>query len=349
MKPIQLAFIAILILSISLNSCSSTTLSVPGDSNNTTEIEPASSLGIIELKISVLPFLSYAPFFIAQEEGYFTEQGLKVEFVRIDKTSEAIPALAQGQIDVAAGFFDVSTLNAIARGGNIKYVSDKGYLAVGHCSATTWVLRTELSESNELDDLVNITGKKVAFTPTSSAEYALDLLLIDAGISSADVEVHNIPLPARLEGLGTGAIDLAAVSDPWTVRMVNAGYGKIWHPWEEVLPDFQFSVIMFGPNLLEKNRQAGERFIIAYLKAVQQYIEGKTDRNIEIISKYTQMDRNEVKQSCWMAMKPDGMLDLSGMAGFQEWAISKGYLEQIIPEEQIVDLGFIEYANQALR
>ncbi|MBN1148159.1 MAG: ABC transporter substrate-binding protein [Anaerolineales bacterium] len=349
MKPIRLAFIAILILSIPLSACGPAEHSEQGQPIHTKEPEPATSPDITELVVSVLPFLSYAPFFIAQEEGYFTEQGLKVEFIRIEKTSEAIPALAQGQIDVAAGFFDVSTLNAIARGGNIKYVSDKGYLAVDHCSASTWVLRTDLYDSGALDDLKNMVDKKAAFTPTSSAEYALDLLLKGSGISSADVEVLNIPLATRLEGLGTGAIDLAAVSDPWTVRMVNAGYGKIWHPWEQVLPDFQFSVIMFGPNLLEKNRRIGERFIVAYLKAVRQYIAGKTDRNVEIIAKYTQIDPAEVQQSCWMAMRPDGTLDLAGMADFQEWALSKGYLDQLIPVEQIVDLSFIKYANQALK
>ena len=301
------------------------------------------------LTVSVLPFLSYAPFFIAQEEGYFAEQGLEVEFVRIDKTSDAMPALAQGQIDVAAGFFDVSTLNAIAQGGNIKYVSDKGYLAPQDCSAACWVLSQALVESGELDDLNNIAGKKVAYTPTSSAEYAMDVLIKDTGLSSADVETLNIPLPTRLEGLGNGSIDLAAVSDPWTIRMVNAGYGQVWHPWEEVLPNFQFSIIMFGPNLLEKNRDAGNRFIMAYLKSVKQYHEGKTDRNVEIIAKYTEMDPEEVRQSCWMIMKDDGMMDLSGMAGFQQWAVEKGYQTKIIPDDQLVDLSFIEYAKEAMK
>lgn len=303
----------------------------------------------VQLNVSVLPFLSYGPFFIAQEEGYFAEQGLEVEFVRIDKTSEAMPALAQGQIDVAAGFFDVSTLNAIAKGANIKYVSDKGYLDPDHCSSATWVLRKDLVESGELDDLKNIAGKKFAYTPTSSAEYALDVLLEDVGLTSEDVEGLSIPMPARLEGLGNASIDAAAVSDPWTIRMVNAGYGEIWHPWEELLPNFQFSVIMFGPNLLEDNPEVGNRFMIAYLGAVRQYNQGKNERNIEIIAEYTGMEPEEVEQACWMAMKDDGRLDISGMAGFQEWAISKGYSDEMVPEEQFVDLRFVEYANEALK
>ncbi len=302
----------------------------------------------VKLKVSVLPFISYAPFFIALEEGFFAEQGIEVEFLRIEATSEAMPALASGEIDVAAGFYDVSTLNAIAQGGKIKYVSDKGYLDAQSCAFATWVVRQDILDSGTLDDLNNLKGMKIALTPASSAEYALYLLLEEADLSEEDVEVLNIPVPNRHEGLGNGSIDIAATGEPWVVRAINAGYGNIWRPWNEYMPNFQFSIIMYGPNLLEKNPDAGRRFMIAYLKAVRQYNQGKTERNVEIIAKHTQMQPEEVRQACWMAMKSDGSLVLEGMEGFQEWAFNKGLLVSKVSEEQLVDLSFVEYANQYL-
>ncbi|MCC7129345.1 MAG: hypothetical protein B6D39_07000 [Anaerolineae bacterium UTCFX2] len=306
---------------------------------------------MVKLTVSILPFLSYAPIFIAKEEGYFAEQGLEVEFVRIDRTSEAMPALAQRQIDVASGFFDVSTLNAVAQGGEIKYVSDKGYLDPAGCAASTFVIRKDILESGALDDLRNIKGMKVALTPASSAEYALDLLLKDVGLSSSDVEILNIPLPARLDGMGNKSVDIAAVSDPWTIRIVNAGYGEIWNPWQKLMPNFQFSINMYGPNLLKKNPEIGRKYMIAYLKGVRQYNQGKTPRNIEIIAAATQIDPKEVEQSCWMSMRDDGMIDLatSGISGFQEWAIAKGLLISEVAPEDLLDLSFVTAANEALK
>lgn len=302
----------------------------------------------VKLKVSVLPFLSYAPLFIAQEEGFFKEQGLEVEFVRIDKTSDAMPALAQGQIDVAAGFFDVSTLNAVAKGGGIQYVADKGYLDAKGCGASAWVMRKDLVE--RLKDLKNIRGLKVALTPTSSAEYALDMLLKDVGLSHADVEILNIPLAARLEGLGSGAVDIAAMSDPWTVRAVQAG-GVEWRPWQTYLPDFQFSVTMFGPNLLVKDRELGQRYLTAYLKGARQYNQGKTARNVAIISQYTQITPEEVQASCWMSIRPDGLIDLNdpGLLAFQDWAVANGYQDAIVAPEKLIDLSLIQAAGQALK
>jgi len=307
------------------------------------------SQALTKIKVSILPFLSYAPIFIAKEEGFFAEQGFDVEFVRIDKTSEAIPALAQGQIDVASGNIEASTLNAVAKGGDIKYVSDKGYLDPNSCSSSTFVVRKELLDNGTLNDLKNIKGMKVALTPASPPEYALDVLLKDTGLTSKDVEILNIPLPARLEGMGNGSVDIAAVSDPWTIRMVNAGYGEVWNPWEKLLPNFQFSVNMYGPNFLKKNPEFGKKYMIAYLKGVRQYNQGKTDRNVDIIAKYTQMKPEEVKQSCWMTMRSDGSIDISGVTGFEEWALAKGLLVSMVPPEDLLDLSFVQSANDALK
>lgn len=317
--------------------------------NPTATNAPQPAAEKVKIKVSILPFLSYGPVFIAQEEGFFAEQGFEVEFVRIDKTSEAMPALAQGQIDVASGFFDVSTLNAIAKGADIKYVSDKGYLDPAGCSASTFVVRQDILDSGVLDDLKNIKGMKVALTPASSAEYALDVLLKDTGLSAKDVEVLNIPLPARLEGLGNKSVDIAAVSDPWTLRMVKAGYGQSWNPWEKLMPNLQFSINMYGPNFLKKNPELGKKYMIAYLKGVRQYNQGKTPRNVEIIAKYTQMTPEEVSASCWMSMRDDGLIDISGMAGFQEWAVARGLQEKLVPNDQLLDMSFVEYANTALK
>jgi NitT/TauT family transport system substrate-binding protein len=251
---------------------------------------------MIKIKVSTLPFLTYAPLFIAKEEGYYAEQGLDVEFVPIATNSDAMAPLAQGQIDVASGSFDVSTLNAIAKGADIKYVSDKGYLDPNNCSAMTFVVRKGLLESGALKDPAKLKGMKVALMPASSSEYALDLILKDTGITTKDMDVQNLPFPARLEAMKNGSLDITAVSDPWTVRFANAGYTAVWKGMEQVLPNIQFSVNIYGPNFLEKNPELGKKYMIAYLKGVRQYNLGKTDRNIAILAQYTQMKPEEVKQ-----------------------------------------------------
>jgi NitT/TauT family transport system substrate-binding protein len=346
-------FMWFLVITILLTGCASTGSPQPATTQAPAAATEAPQSGatqqLTKIKVSVLPFLTYAPLFIAKEEGFYAEQGLDVEFVPIDKNSDAMAPLAQGQIDVASGSFDVSTLNAIAKGADIKYVSDKGYLDPNGCSAMTFIVRKELLENGALKDPAKLKGMKVALMPASSSEYALDLILKDTGVTTKDMDVQNLPFPARLEAMKNGSLDITAVSDPWTIRFANAGYTAVWKGMEQVLPNIQFSINIYGPNFLEKNPELGKKYMIAYLKGVRQYSQGKTDRNVEILAKYTQMKPEEVKQSCWISMKADGMIDNAGMSGFQEWALVRGFQISLVPPEKLLDMSFAQYANEALK
>jgi len=304
---------------------------------------------LTKIKVSIFPFITYAPLFIAQDEGYFAEQGLDVEFVPIATNSDAMAPLAQGQIDVASGSFDVSTLNAIAKGADIKYVSDKGYLDPNNCSAMTFVVRKGLLESGALKDPAKLKGMKVALFPASSSEYALNLMLKDTGVTTKDMSVQNLPFPARLDAMKNGSLDITAVTDPWTVRFANSGYTEVWKGMEQVIPNIQLSILIYGPNFLEKNPELGKKYMIAYLKGVRQYNLGKTDRNVEIIAKYTDMKPEEVKQSCWIAMNPDGNINEAGMSDFQDWALARGFQVAPVPLDKLLDMSFAQYASQALK
>ena len=103
----------------------------------------------MKLKVLLLPFLSFAPLFIANEEGYFAEQELTIEFITMRSSATAIPSLAQGDLDVSVGMVNIGLLNAIARGARIRIVADKGYLAPTGCTSNALLARRALVEGGE--------------------------------------------------------------------------------------------------------------------------------------------------------------------------------------------------------
>jgi hypothetical protein len=66
-------------------------------------------------------------------------------------------------------------------------------------------------------------------------------------------------------------------------------------------------------------------------------------------AKYTDMKPEEVKQSCWIAMNPDGMINNTGISGFQEWALARGFLVSLVPPEKLMVMSFAQYASDALK
>ncbi len=88
--------------------------------------------------------------------------------------------------------------------------------------------------------------------------------------------------------------------------------------------------------------------MVAYLKAVRQYNKGKTDRNVEIVSKHTELDRDLLEEACWPAIHGDGTVNASSVLDFQAWGLEQDLLDRQVSEEQFWDPSFAEYASQVL-
>lgn len=303
---------------------------------------------LVTLKVVLAPYMVYAPLFIAEEEGYFAEQELQIEFVRLERSAEAIPTLADGKLDVLPANINLGLLSAMVRGADIKFVAGLSYIAFTGCDTSAIVARRALVDSGELNSPAQLKGRRISLRTASVGAYLLEKLLSTAGLAPDDVEIMDIPTAAKPEALEKGTIDLAFASEPWVTRILEAGHAVVWTPAQQVIPDFQTSVMVYGPTLLDENPDAGRRFMIAYLKAVRQYNQGKTERNLEILAKHTGLDRELLTQACWSSFRDDGQINVQSVLDFQAWAVEKGYLDSLVTEGQFWDPSFVEYANQVL-
>jgi NitT/TauT family transport system substrate-binding protein len=319
---------------------------------NNNDLTPTGEEGrekeLTSLKVAMLPFISYAPFIIGDEEGYFEEQGIEVEFVKLSQSSMLMPALASGEIDVGAGGITSSLFNSITRGMNIKIVADKGNLQ-DDCDYSAILIRKDLFESGEITEISQIKGHKLGLSHLSTWGYIYSEILSRGNLNFDDVEIHT-PLTSseRLGALQNKAIDVTILNEPYVTRTIDSEIGVTLVGVGEVLPDFQLLHIFYGLNLLEKDPELGKRFMVANLKAVRQYNEGKTKRNSEIIQNYTNLERDIVERSCWPHFYSDGHVNVESLLEIQEWGYNNGYVDELVTMDQLIDESFIEYANKIL-
>lgn len=302
----------------------------------------------ITLKMQLVPFLGSAPFFIGEEEGFFTEQGLQIKFVKMVRSADGIPALVQGKLDVLYGSVSTGFLNAIARNAKIKFVADKGYLSPAVCTYEALLVRRVLIEERKLDNLAQIRGRRIAMNPVSNKAYFMEKLINTVGLSLDDIKIVDIPTPVMPEALEKGTIDFVSTTEPWVTQILQAGHAVLWMPFQKVMPDFQNAAILYGPTLLEKNPEAGRRLMMAYLKAVRQYNQGKTERNLKIMAKHTGLDQELLKKCCWPSLRNNGQINIESMIDFQKWALKRGYLDKELPANRFWDPSFVDYANKVL-
>jgi NitT/TauT family transport system substrate-binding protein len=318
-------------------------------------ILPSISLGgnpqgnsLKQIRALLTPFISFAPFFIAEEEGYFADQGLRVHPVNLDDATKAVPALMKGDLDIVGGTLSVGMLNMMAKGSRIRIVADKGYIHPTECDHFALIARNDFLREGKAVDPVQIKGKRVAVKAARTTEYFLELILKKVGLTMREIEVANIPDEMMLQAFKNGNIDFAVTAEPWITRVLDTGLGSVWVPAREMLPDFQIAFTLYGPNLLDKDPVAGQKFMTAYLKAVRQYGKGKTRRNLDILAKHTGLAQDFLNRCCWAPIREDGQINLQSLLDFQSWALTKRYLPKAAYREQLWEPRFAVNGHAAL-
>lgn len=304
--------------------------------------EPAAEAELTTVKVVSLPFISFAPIYIALDEGYFEEQSLAIEIVSFTQQQDTLPALVSGEVDVIGGLVSIAYLNAMARGGEIKFVSDKGYIDPQGCSNFAVIMAKDVAEANDPEDPETLRGQIVNIQEATWLTYFLEKELNTIGLTLADIEPTSIPSPGQPEAMNQGTIVATTQNEPWVTILSSQGHEVILEPVQELLPESQSAVLLYGPSLLNDNPEVGDRFMAAYLKAVAQYNDGKTERNIEILARHLGLETELLQNMCWPTLRADGTIDVPSILDFQEWAIANEFLDTAVTEEQFWDGRFIE-------
>ena len=300
---------------------------------------------VTKLRVFVQAYLAHAPLLVAQAEGYFAEQGLEIEWVRLSDPAAATPMLINGTLDVMPGGASPGVLNAMARGLPIRAVSDKGYFKANSCSRGGLALRSALANAGG-DARTRV--RRISIDKQPQQQYLVERMLETVGLRMKDLEVLYIPHLPEIEAFSKGTVDAALANDPYHTMLLERKVAVPWVRLEEVFPGMQFSFLFFGPSLLQKNPDAGTRFLVAYLKAARQLEKGKTPRNLEVVTRVTEEGADAVKQMCWPAYYEDGHVDLQSIADFQKWALERKFIERIVTDNEFYEPKLIARANAAL-
>jgi len=301
---------------------------------------------MITLKMNSSALTSYAPIFIAEAEGYFKDAGIKIEYVTFNRSTEAIPLIVNGDLDVYAGALSSGLLNVLGQEDSIKVVADRGHVSPDDtCTYHGILFRKDLYDSGAMTGPADLAGRTIASVTTGPSGYLLSLYLAQAGLTFDDVNISDVPTASFADAMSNGTIDVVATTELTLSRVLSSGNAVLAVRGADVYGSYQTSVLVFGKNLLVENREAGIRFLTAYLRGVRQYNEGKTDRNVEIMAQYTSESPEILRNACWVTINNDGSIDFkASVAGFQQWSIAQGQLDHAIMEEQFWDPSILKEA-----
>jgi NitT/TauT family transport system substrate-binding protein len=295
-----------------------------------------------------MPRFTLAPMYLAEELGFFRETGLEVDFHPSSGSVEMIPLLASGQVQVSMSSPTPAFINAALKGARVKIVAARD-IAAPACQGGGAIFGSRKAFPNGLRDLRSLKGKRVAIASQAGIPaLLLDEMLEFGGLTTRDVTVLTMRAPEAAAALSAGKIDAVSAVDlekdldyllPNIIRSATLS---------ELLPNYQYSFVIFGATLLEGDPEIGTAFLSAYLRGVQEYRAGKTPRALEELARAAHHDPAAARTACRESISRDGRPDRASIQRFVNWAVRKGFIPRAVDASELIDTRFVEEANRRL-
>jgi NitT/TauT family transport system substrate-binding protein len=284
--------------------------------------------------------------FIAEKEGYFAAERIKITWVPLQGGAQLTPVLAQGQLDIGAGSISAAFFNAVAAGLRLRVVADKGHVA-GRGSVGSLIMRKDLA--GRVRTAADLKGRRIAVNATGAlGHYLVAKVLASAGLTLDQVTLVTMPMPASIGALQGGSIDMAAVPVPLDVQAVELGVAVKFVDFADIVPGEPTAFIFMGPTLLEGNRALGVRFLAAYLRGLRRYNDGPTARNLATVAEYTKIEPEILRKGGWIGIHADGSVDVLRLRRYQDWLYEIGLVGVRNPITAVADTTLIEQARLAV-
>ena len=193
-------------LALALSACGTPSAAPPGQSGSAAAGGGSSSK--VTIGVGGQTLLTYLPTTLAQQLGYYKEEGVDVELQDLQGGSKALTAMIGGSTNVTSGYYE-HTIQMQAKNQKIKAFVDMG-------RSSGLVLLVAPKNEGTIKTVADLKGKNVGVTaPGSSTDMFIKYLLEKNNMQKTDAAVSAIGAgSSAVAAMEQGQVDAAVMLEP---------------------------------------------------------------------------------------------------------------------------------------
>lgn len=310
------------------------------------------ALANTKLMVGALRFTSHAASFVAFERGYFSEEGLDVEFKFFQAAQPMAVAIASGDADYAVTAIS-GGLVSLAEKGAAKVIG--GALSEEKGIDGQKILASNAAYEAGLTSPAALDGKTFAITQAGSSFHYM-------GSKIAAAEGANVSFkPLQKVGAIIGAMKSGQV-DAWSIvphiakALAGGGAVQIIGDVADYIPDYQVTTVFTSAENAANERAKTEAFLRAFSRGADDFNAALVDKTagdeaaeemVKLIHKYVYTDRPFEKaapsiRNGAMRINKGASLNMSSVEDQLGWFKSEGLIKDSITTETLVDPSYVE-------
>ena len=223
------------------------------------------------LKLAHSTWVGYGPFYIAQEKGFFEEEGVEIELSIMENTPLKMGALMAGRVDIVASTADEFP-TYMRNGKPLNYI-----LAVDNSNGGDGVV-----SHNDIDGVANLRGRTVAFEEGSVSQFFINALLRREGLTQDDIKMVNMTATDAGVALAANRVDAAVTWEPHLSQGASTDHGKVLVSSSET-PGLIVDVVAVLESTANERRAELEGFVRAWQRSLD-FLESNPDEAYQIMA-----------------------------------------------------------------
>jgi NitT/TauT family transport system substrate-binding protein len=223
------------------------------------------------LKLAHSTWVGYGPFYIAQEKGFFTEEGVEIELSVMENTPLKMGALMAGRVDIVASTADEFP-TYMRDGKPLRYI-----LALDNSNGGDGV-----ASNKDIATVADLKGRTVAFEEGSVSQFFINALLAREGMTQADIKMVNMTATDAGVAFTANRVDAAVTWEPHLSQGAATEHGKILVSSSET-PGLIVDVIAVLADTAEAHEAELKAFVRAWQRALD-FLESNPDEAYQIMA-----------------------------------------------------------------
>jgi len=277
----------------------------------------------VTVRIAMLPILDTIPLYLAQEAGYFSAEGVNVEFIPVGSAAERDQVIAAGRADGMINDL-VSVVLYNRQGVTVQVVR---FMRVATQKAPLY--RIVASPKSGIKTVSDLAGVPIGISQGSIIDYITDRLLQSGGLASDQIKTIAVPkIPERMALLSSGELKAATLPEPFATLAIQNGAVVITD--DSAHPEFGNSVISFHKTFLDQHPTAVQGFLKAVEKAVND-INTTPEKGRTILTKYNLVPPNLAASYPMPAFPAASLPTQAQFDSVAQWALVKGLVDRTVP------------------
>lgn len=209
------------------------------------------------IKIGIIIYPGMGPLYVAEEKGFFEEEGVDVEIIQIPDENQLVSSLAGNEVQMLESTADFSTIFADAGiDAQQIFATDIGFGSDG------------LVVKDDINNIAELKGKKVNLSLGTPSHFLFRFLAEREGLKGGDVEFVNTTADQVGAGFMAGQIDYGVTWEPWLSKASEREDGKVLITSREA-PGIITDTILARGDLIENRREDVKGVMRAFFKAVE--------------------------------------------------------------------------------